>query len=267
MAIAHRIVALSLICASLAACGKQSEAPVAPPPSAVDLQRLGELRIAFAHQSVGFNLIDGIAAVARDAQVPLRIEETRAPFAAPAIHHFRIGENGAPAGKLADFDALMRGGLAASTDVALLKFCFVDFDAAIDPEQLAQRYIDELAQLSAAYPGVTFVPITAPLTTVQTGPKAWIKRLLGKAPGEYAENARRGRFNAALRAHYGAGSPSPLFDLAALESGHRRSAVDYNGASVEVMDPALTDDGGHLNQQGQHMLGGALAHHLATLRR
>lgn len=259
-----------LIGALLAGCGADHTTAAAPAaiPDAADWRRLSELRIAFGHQSVGYNLLDGIAALATDAAVPLRIVETREPFSAPAIHHFRIGENGKPAGKLADFDALMKSGLAGSTDIALLKLCFVDFEAEIDSKQLAQQYIDELARLAAVYPRVVFVPVTAPLTTAQTGPKAWLKRLLGRTPAGYVNNARRQLFNEALRDHYRSESgQSPLFDLAALESGYQTNSVDYNGVRVEVLDPALTTDGGHLNTQGQHLLGGALVHHLAMLKR
>jgi lysophospholipase L1-like esterase len=249
-------------------------APVAAPAPAIasadatDWQKLAQLRIAFGHQSVGFNLLDGLTAQAEIAAAPIAVAETRESFAAPAIHHFRVGVNGAPLGKLEDFDAAMRGGLAATTDIALVKLCYIDFNDAVDARQIAARYIEDYAQLSEAFPNVRFVPVTVPLTSVQTGPKALIKKLLGRKPAGYAENTRRQQFNDALREHYQAqGESSLLFDLAALESGHARHVITDDGKQVEVADPALLEDGAHLNQRGQALLGGALAHHLATLMR
>jgi len=46
-------------------------------------------------------------------------------------------------------------------------------------------------------PAVTFVHVTVPLTIVQTGAKAWLKRRLGKAPWGEQENVVRHRFNSA----------------------------------------------------------------------
>jgi lysophospholipase L1-like esterase len=107
--------------------------------------------------------------------------------------------------------------------------------------------------------------MTSPLTTVQTGPKAWLKKILGKDPGGYAANARRQVFNEALRARYQA--DRLLFDVAALESGNGQSHVESGNARVEVLNPLLTYDDGHLNAEGQQLIGGALVTHLATVRR
>lgn len=113
----------------------------------------------------------------------------------------------------------------------------------------------------AACGGGPIPPLTASPTN--DWPKAWVKQLLGKQPAGYESNARRHAFNESLRAHYGANDD--LFDIAALESGHGRTGVNYNGQRIEALDPALTEDGGHLNDQGQRVIGGALARHLAAL--
>lgn len=258
---------------SLAGCGQnasEQSAAAAPAmntptsaPTQSDWDRFGKLRIAFGHQSVGYNLLAGITTLAREQQRPVTVAEGRMPFTAAGLHHFRIGNNGDPAGKIEDFEAAMNSGIAQSSDIALMKLCYIDFEADSDPARLAAQYIAALAKLSSEYPRARFVPVTAPLTTFQTGPKAWLKKLVGSTPAGYASNARRQMFNQALREHYG--SNGGLFDIAALESASGRVGLDYRGARIAALDPALTDDGGHLNTLGQRLLGGALVHHLATL--
>ena len=71
--------------------------------SAEDWQRLAERRMFFAHQSVGANVIDGMAAVLRDhPQIPLRVIEisSNTVMKGPGLYHKRVGQNGKPATKL-----------------------------------------------------------------------------------------------------------------------------------------------------------------------
>ena len=265
-------VLIVIAASSLAGCNSSSQHSVAAidamnkpasTPTQMDWERFGSLRIAFGHQSVGFNLMAGVATLAAEQQRSVTITETRESFAAPGIHHFKVGSNGDPAGKLTDFEAAMNSGLAQSSDIALLKFCYIDFEADDDPRQLAAAYIAELAKLSTQYPHTRFAPVTAPLTTVQAGPKAWLKQLIGRTPAGYASNARRHAFNQALREYYGA--TGALFDIAALESASGQVNVNYQNQRIEALDPGLTDDGGHLNSRGQRLIGGALVHHLASI--
>lgn len=230
---------------------------------AQDLQRLSQLKIVIGHQSVGGEVIVGVETLARESNVPLTVTETRETFVAPALHHFKIGRNTEPESKLQDFEASMSGGLAAVADVALMKLCYIDFIAGTNPKTLAQAYIAEIESLSTRYPQTTFVPVTAPLTTVQTGPKALLKKLMGKVPGGYESNFMRKEFNEILRAHYA--DNVRLFDIAAIESDFGKVAIEHQGQRVEALDPTLTYDGGHLNDHGKRLIGGALIHHLAKV--
>lgn len=229
-----------------------------------DLQRLSQLKIAIGHQSVGGEIIDGLGALARESNVPLAIAETRQSFTVPALHHFKIGRNSEPDSKLRDFEATMSADLAGVADIALMKFCYIDFTPETNPKQLAQAYIAEIESLSTRYPQTTFVPVTAPLTTVQTGPKAIIKKLMGRVPAGYESNVMRKEFNEILRAHYA--DSSRLFDIAAIESDFGKVAIEHEGRRIEALDPALTYDGGHLNDRGRRLVGGALAHHLVKIK-
>jgi hypothetical protein len=263
-----------LIALTAAACGQHS-APspntltgsqaIATTASPQDWQHLSQLKIAFGHQSVGGDVISGIETLARENDVALSVAESREVFAAPGLHHFKIGRNGEPQSKLEDFDATMSHDIAGTADIALMKLCYIDFDSEPNPRQLARDYIAEVDGLASRFPQTTFVPITAPLTTVQTGPKALIKKLLGKEPAGYESNAKRQLFNQTLRQHYA--NRDVLFDIASIESGFGQAAIERDGQRIETLNPDLTSDGGHLNDQGKHLIGSALVHHLANVAR
>jgi hypothetical protein len=238
------------------------------PPTAEQWQRVSQLHILFGHQSVGGNILSGVQTLASEQHVPLRITESQEILATPGLYHFKVGRNEDPDSKLASFRAAINKNAVAPLDVALLKLCYIDFTPAHDPNQLAQRYIALFDELAHSHPNTVFVPMTSPLTTVQTGPIVWIKKLLGKEIGGYASNARRHVFNQALRAHFANGNR--LFDIAALESnrdysGIDYSGVDYGGERIESLNPRLASDDGHLNGSGERLLGEALIVHLATV--
>jgi hypothetical protein len=217
-----------------------------------DLEALSHERIYFAHQSVGANILAGVAELAREAGVPFRIVEApnAAAVAPGTFGHFFVPENGAPLRKLANFKTAL--GSRSGIDIALIKFCYVDIDANTDAAALFARYQATIAELRAANPHTTFVHVTLPLTTVQTGPKALVKRLLGRAPYGTIENVRREQYNALLRRTYA--GREPVFDIARLEStapDGSRVTVTWDGVVAPAMSPAYTTDGGHLNESGR----------------
>ena len=133
-----------------------------------------------------------------------------------------------------------------------------------DAKQIASAYVQAVEDLQKRHPQTAFVAVTTPLTTIQTGPKAWVKRALGKTPAGYVENARRDEFNAVLRQKFAA---NRLFDVARLEAqgGAQPVLFDYEGRTLEALDPALTSDGGHLNDAGKRVVGSAFVKFLANL--
>jgi hypothetical protein len=168
--------------------------------------------------------------------------------------HFNVGRNEDPLGKIQDFVAAMESGAAQGADVALVKLCYIDFSSDTDARRIGTAYISSLDSLAAKYPDTAFVAVTAPLAAVQTGPKAWVKRLMGRQPAQYLENAKRAEFNDMIRAHYRGNGR--LFDLARLESSVRGipAIVRVGDRDVEALDPALTSDGGHLNARGEELV-------------
>ena len=217
------------------------------------LEALSSRRVFFGHQSVGVNLLDGVRALAAREQVAIRVVEVPpAPAIEPgSIGHAFVGRNTDPESKLRDFERALASGAAAGVELAMVKLCFVDVTADADVARLFSEYQASMARVHAASPRTTIVHVTVPLTTVQGGLKGWVKRLLGRAPSGFLENVHREEFNALLRAAYQ--GREPLFDLARVESTRdgRAETVEWGGRVVPALLAELTDDGGHLNHEGQ----------------
>lgn len=196
-------------------------------------------RIVFAHQSVGGNILEGVALLSAESAVALNVSETDSPPEIGAgLYHFYVGENGAPMGKIEHFARVMSASGAPAVDVALLKLCYVDITAASDAGAIADKYVATLETLKAERPDVAFIAVTCPLTAIRSGAKESLKKMLGRGAPDVEDNAQRTRFNEALRARIPA---DRLFDLAAAESI----------ANPPSLAAEFTNDGGHLNETGQ----------------
>jgi len=215
-----------------------------------DLESIVHKRIFFAHQSVGANILQGVRELGAEAGVPVRIDDTY------------VERNGEPLKKLANFDAAL--GAGSRYDIAAVKFCYVDVNGATDAQALFARYRETVQALRKRNPRTTFVHVTLPLTTVQTGFKALAKLAFGREPSGTVENVRREQYNALLRKAYA--GREPIFDLARLEStaaDGSKVTIAWNGASAPALSPAWTDDGGHLNEAGRRRAAREFIHVLA----
>lgn len=225
---------------------------------------LAEKRIFFGHQSVGENILAGLSDLAReDPTLPLRLVTLDEAGLQPGgfFSHAHLGSNGDPAGKTNDFARLLDERLAGRLDVAFHKYCFVDVTASADVRSLFQHYESVMGRLRANHPGVTFVHVTVPLMRVQSGPKAIVKKAIGRAPAGYADNFRREEFNALIRGKYA--GREPVFDLAAIESmtmDGRPVEISFGGVRGRGLLEPYTADGGHLNALGRRLV----AHHLVA---
>ena len=266
--IIHCTQALAAVLVGAAAVTLGATARAAPPEQDVnrDLARLSGKRILFGHQSVGSDILSGIEALVAAAPVRLRVAEMKSPadLVPGTLGHVYVAENGRPASKLRSFERALEAA-GSPPDIAFVKFCFVDIGPQTDIEALFAQYHEALRGLRTRYPRTTFVHVTVPLTTIQSGPKAWAKRLLGRPTG-LAENAQREDFNMRLRATYE--GREPVFDLARLESTRpdgRADAVRWKGRDVPSLVRAYTQDGGHLNELGRSFIARRLVAALAAL--
>ena len=124
-----------------------------------ELERLAQRRVFFGHQSVGANVLEGIAELAVRAAVPVRVADGF------------LAENGKPLLKLESFEHALAQ-QSTPVEIALMKFCYVDFSADTDAPALFARYKASIERLRARYPGTVFVHVTAPLTTPPAGRKS-----------------------------------------------------------------------------------------------
>lgn len=231
-------------------------------------KNLGEKRVYFGHQSVGKNIIDGVQDVIKqNTHIKLNIVETSDPeaFNKALFAHFKLGKNEDPKSKCDAFANFMNK-IGNKVDIAFFKFCFVDITSSTDIDKLFSDYKETISRLKEKYPKTTFVHVTVPLMTVQSGLKAWIKQIIGRPVGGYDDNVRRGDFNEKLRAEYF--GKDPIYDLAGIEStlpDGSKASFKKGGKVYESMAPEYTDDGGHLNEKGRRLAGEQLLTLLANL--
>jgi hypothetical protein len=231
-------------------------------------QGLAAKRIFFGHQSVGANIMEGVADVVRDEpRIGLRVGVGAGALAGGGCFaHGPVGRNGDPGLKTDDFARLIEGPLRGRVDVAFHKYCYVDISENTDVAALFDHYRTTMARLRAEFPGVVFVHVTTPLVRVESGPRAALKRLLGRTPGRYGANFARERFNDLMRDAYR--GREPLFDLATIEStapDGRRETIRFGNRSGHALVPAYTADGSHLNEVGRRRVAEELLVFLARL--
>ena len=231
------------------------------------LRTLAGARVFFSHQSVGGNLLDGLAELgAHTGTGPNIIPLDRAyPADGPGLLHAFGGENGRPDSKLAFFEAALDGlTRKTSPEVALMKFCYADFTPETDVEELLSRYRAAFDRAARHHRRVLFVHVTVPLTTRPMGIKARACRLVGRRVWQDAANQRRHLFNQRLRAAF---EGQAVFDLARVESTRPDGGDETfqrDGRACPALCPGYAADDGHLNGEGRRAVAPEFARVLAS---
>lgn len=227
---------------------------------------LAQRRIFFGHQSVGRNIVDGMADVLRSRpELGIKVVESKDLGAAPAFYHAAVGRNGYPLEKVDELLQVAERGPAADGGVAMVKLCYVDAQPGTDAQQLFEQYRQRMDRLRAERPALTLVHFTMPLTVTES----WAGILRNRLRGRWLERDRnvvRARYNRLLLAHYE--GKEPVFDIARLESTRPDGSRLFflRGAdTVFTMVPEYTSDGGHLNQPARRMVAEQLLIFLARL--
>lgn len=268
--------AIGLISIAIISCsgGKMDTTNKVTLPSIKDVpaeawQKLSQKKIYFGHQSVGYNIMDGVKDVMKKyPHTKLNVVETLKPddFKNPLFAHSPIGQNFDLNAKSSDFVALMDKGLGNAVDVAFFKYCFVDITNETNVEKLFDEYRTRMSSLKGKYPKAVFVHMTVPLTTKQPGVKGFIKKILGRPIGGYEDNMNRHLFNERMRKEYA--GKEPVFDLAAIEATYpdgTAAIFESNGKVYPRLVSQYTDDGGHLNELGRKVVAEQLLIFLANL--
>ena len=229
------------------------------------LRKLAQAKIYFGHQSVGFNILEGLELIKQgDEKLKLQVIRISKPeeLSHPMLAHGVVGENSDSHSKIAAFAGFMDKGMGNRADIALFKLCYVDIHRGIDADKVFAEYRAALADLKKKYPRVRFVHATVPLTVTEPAWKRMGKSLLGKEDN----NIRRQRYNELLRKEYG--GKEPVFDIAAAESTFpdgSRSTFEQGGMTYYSLVPSYSYDGGHLNEQGERAVARELVKVLAGM--
>ena len=215
---------------------------------------LQDVTMYFGHQSVGENILDGIALLKDENQnIKLSVREgnTADQLQIGVLLQSKIGENGNPESKINAFKKIIDEGLGNHANIAFFKFCYIDFSAKTKPDEVFKAHKIVMDELEQAYPKTLFIHSTVPLVAIQHGAKTWIKKLLGKTLDGVNGNIVRNRYNKLLRKEYG---ENVIFDIARAEStkpGGNRENFTKDGEPYFAMYRGYTSDGGHLNTKGR----------------
>jgi lysophospholipase L1-like esterase len=231
------------------------------------VRRLATLRVFFGHKSVGANILQGVRdLMAADPNLTLRIVNSADPASVtgPALIEAEVGENGNLRSKNAAFAAALANGMGAQGGIAMFKYCYVDIADSTNVQATFEEYRRGMQALQSVHPNLTIVHITVPLTTAESGPKAWLKSVLGRRTAR-ADNVKRNKFNRLLRQAYAADS---IFDLAEIESTRpdgSRSYFPVGNDMIYTLAEEYTTDGGHLNELGRRTVAKQLLTFLVTV--
>ena len=233
-------------------------------------KELGEKKIYFGHQSVGFNIMEGVKDLMKEnPNITLNIVDTAdaADFVTGVFAHSRVGQNTDAGSKTEAFAEILEEGVGDKADTAFFKFCYVDIDAGTDARKMFTDYTKTMTALREAYPATTLVHVTVPLGTSKTTWRTWLKKLTGKDRiWEYDDNVKRNEFNELLRKEYD--GKETVFDLAGVESTFpdgKRASFTKGGKTYFSLVPGYTNDGGHLNEAGRKKVAEQLLILLANL--
>jgi len=222
------------------------------------LRNVADKRIYFGHQSIGFNILDGIGDIAKDHPGSgLNLVKTNDPlaFKVPVFAHFTVGENEDPSSKIDDFARSLDKGIGGNAEIAFFKFCYVDINRTTNIDKIFAAYKSTMERLKSQYPNTRFVHVTAPLTLSNFSVSSLIKKVLGSEDN----NIRKNTFNEMLVREYK--GKDPIFDLAAIESTYpdgSRSVFKEGGKPYYSLAPEYTEDGGHLNEKGRRIMAAEL---------
>ena len=232
----------------------------------IDISKIAQRKIYCGHQSVGFNILDGISdRMLRNPGVRLNIVRSKdvGVFSEPVFAHSTIGENSDPELKITDFKNTIDSGIGNNADIAFFKLCYLDINKTTKLEKVFSIYKNTMDQLKHEYPGTKFIHVTVPLTVSEFSIRDSIKKLLGRQDN----NIMRNHFNDRLIAEYG--GKDAIFNLAEIEStypdGSRSSFIEDNNMYYSLA-PEYASDNGHLNEIGRKIVATELLRLLSELK-
>lgn len=219
-----------------------------------DLNIIKNNRIYFGHQSVGNNIIAGIEDLVRQTHTEglniVNIDQT-SNLPENYFAHSRIGQNKHPMTKIEAFKEVIIDRFNGDLDLAILKFCYVDFTPSTKAEKIFNAYNDMINDLKIKFPSLNFLHVTAPVMANSGGIKIKIKRLIGKEDYTDLPNIARNKYGILVKNTYNVNN---VFDVAKVEATKPDGSLETftkNGEKYFSLVHDYTYDGGHLNQKGR----------------
>lgn len=217
------------------------------------LKKVSDRKVYFGHQSVGYNILDGLKQWEVETSIKLSVDFTRdfVAYSETCLVHFKVGTNREPHGKIDDFVALVEQIPDEDQAIAFFKFCYADFHEGTNVDDLFAYFKEKMLYLNDTYPNLTFIVPTVPAMAVQKGWRATAKRILGRAPYGYLQNIRLSEFNERIVTEFD--GIIPVFDLAGIEVTRPDGSMEsftYKGIEYPCMPDFYASDFGHLNDFG-----------------
>jgi hypothetical protein len=199
--------------------------------------KVADMKIYFAHASVGENIMEGFANLQSADPAKYPLVQNAADDSPPAqttngiIYDHDRGNPGWAA-KVGDFETCIQNGWHyPNVDIAINKFCWIDQNAKLT------TYLDSMIALESGFPDTKFVYFTMPYSTEKN-----------------TDAVLRTNFNIELRNWIETQNNKLLFDLADIEAhdpdGVQQTFTNKN-TEYENLYPKYTFDSGHLNNEGQ----------------
>ena len=214
--------------------------------------------IYFGHQSVGSDILQGIEDLKKESPwLPITINSLNDVKQNTGIQliHSSIGKNGDINSKNSSFEEIIVTILSGKVDIAGFKYCFLDFDSTSNIQEIFNNYKATIFSIKKTNPNIRIVHFTVPLTSNQTGIKAFLKNMFGKPVGGAVENVVRNKYNDLLKKEYA--KTGFVFDLAGFESTNIDGSVNlfkYNEKYYRHLVSKYIYDGQHLNEMGKRRI-------------
>jgi hypothetical protein len=217
------------------------------------IRQVAEQKVYFGHQSVGYNIIDGVQLWEDESGIELSKAFSRDFSSVPetSFVHFKVGTNGDPRAKIDDFVTLVDQIPEQENAIAFFKFCYADFHESTDVDDLFVYFSEKMLYLKDKHTNIHFLVSTVPAMAVQKGWRASAKKVLGRAPYGYLQNIKLFEFNRKILAEFD--GILPVFDLAGIEVTRPDGAMEtyrHKGSDYPCMPDYYASDYGHLNDFG-----------------
>lgn len=206
------------------------------------LRRAQGLKILFAHQSVGFDVIRGLGSLGKEERYKVSIQpQIKANWFGrnAGIGEYFAGRNGDASGKIQEFAKRVRDEFGSCVDVAVFKLCYADLTERSDPDAIFEEWKKEMEGLETAFPKVKFVWMTVPVPQPERcGDK---RTAINDRIREYVKDKKK-----------------TLLDIADIESHDEKgNHLTHAGGAEKLVASYARDPGGHLNDEGAKRVGRA----------